>query len=360
MPPRTSFELRLPSRLPRIPYQFARIPNFVVGCAMIAGVHSTVWIFAISAAVIRRAFAKSSSSVHLRVLGGEPVGDRVVLAREERVQERQPEPEVPGDAGEVDLRVEVARQLAVRVEAEPAARVLAERARDRRLAAVDLRAVPPVRVGRHPGRGAAALVRERIGARALDPHRPLGPRVVVGELELEWLLGQVLAVAEPVVHLELEPCSGEDVDDRGGLELLARQQPAADEARVRVEQAGQCLGVRVPERDVAAEARADHPHRGAAEVVVAPVRRRARRAGRRRGRLRAPRAGVVEVLLAELCPEARQRAARRAAAAAGPSRSDGRALLAVAISSFESPRATAILLRVSLAACVPSGKGTDR
>ena len=55
MPPSTSFELRLPRRLPRIPYQFARIAYRVVGCAMIAGVHSTVWIFAISAALIRRA-----------------------------------------------------------------------------------------------------------------------------------------------------------------------------------------------------------------------------------------------------------------------------------------------------------------
>ena len=261
----------------------------------------------------------------VRVLGGEPVCDRVVLAREERVQERQPEPEVPGDAREVDLRVEVARQLAVRVEAEPAARVLAERARDRRLAAVDLRAVPPVRVGRHPGRRAAALVRERIGARALDPHRPLGPRVVVGELELERLLGQVLAVAEPVVHLELEPRAGEDVDDRGGLELVARQQPAADEARVRVEQAGQLLGVGVPERDVAAEARPDHPHRGAAEVVVAPVRRPRVVRAPVLGRLRAAGPGVVEVLLAQPSPEAGQRVDAERPAAAGPSRSDGRA-----------------------------------
>ena len=261
-----------------------------------------------------------------RVLGGEPVCDRVVLAREERVQERQPEPEVPGDAGEVDLRVEVAWQLAVRVEPEPAARVLAERARDRRLAAVDLRAVPPVRVGRHPGRRAAALVRERIGARALDSHRPLGPRVVVGELELERLLGQVLAVAEPVVHLELEPRAGEDVDDRGGLELLARQQPAADEARVRVEQAGQLLGVRVPERDVAAEARADHAHRrgcrgrcssrpSSGESCVPPFSDGFGAAGRRcrRGSPRGAESG------------GRPACRRRAATAAGPSRSDGRA-----------------------------------
>jgi hypothetical protein len=45
-----------------MPHQFARIAYFVVGCAMIAGVHSTVWIFAISAAVTRRALSKSRSS----------------------------------------------------------------------------------------------------------------------------------------------------------------------------------------------------------------------------------------------------------------------------------------------------------
>ena len=294
-----------------------------------------------------------------RMLGGEPVGDRVVLAGEERVQERQPEPEVPGDAGKVELGVEVARQLAVRVEAEPAARVLAECARQRRLAAVDLRAVPPMRVGRHPGRRAAVLVRERIRARALDPHRPLGPRVVVGELELERLLGQVLAVAEPVVHLELEPRAGEDVHDRGGLELLAREQPAADEARVRLEQAWQRLGVGVPERDVAAEARADHPHRGAADVVVAPVRRpRVMRAAVGR-RLRATRPGVVEVLLAELSPEAGEReyAERQrqpVPAEATVERTRGRD------QQFREPESQAILLRVSLAAGVPGGRRPDR
>ena len=57
MPPSTSLRERLPSRLPRIPYQFARIAYCVVGWAMIPGVHSTVWIFAISAAFTRRAFA---------------------------------------------------------------------------------------------------------------------------------------------------------------------------------------------------------------------------------------------------------------------------------------------------------------
>ena len=44
-----------PPARPSKPYQFTRMARFVVGCAMIAGVHSTVWIFAISAAMIRRA-----------------------------------------------------------------------------------------------------------------------------------------------------------------------------------------------------------------------------------------------------------------------------------------------------------------
>ena len=241
------------------------------------------------------------------MLGGQPVGDRVVLAREERVQEREPEPEVAGDAGEVELRVEVARQLAVRVEPHPAARAFAERVRDRRLAAVDLRSVPPVRVGGHEGRRPAVPVRERVGARALDPHRPLGPRVVVGELELERLLGQVLAVAEPVVHFELEPRAGEDVHDRGGLELVAREQLAADEARVRLEQSRQLLGIRALDRDVAAEAGADHPHRRLPEVVVAAVDRPGVVRAAVGAGLRASGARVVEVLLAQPCAETGER-----------------------------------------------------
>ncbi len=241
------------------------------------------------------------------MLGSQPVGDRVVLAREERVQEREPEPEVAGDAGEVELGVEVARQLAVRVEPHPSAGTLAERARDRRFAPVDLRSVPPVRVGGHEGRRPAVPVRERVVARALDPHRPLGPGVVVGELELERLLGQILAVAEPVVNLELEPRAGEDVHDRGGLELVAGEKLAADEARARLEQSRQLLGIRAVDRDVAAEAGADHPHRRLPEVVVAAVDRpRVVRAAVRAG-LRAAGARVVQVLLAQPCAEPGER-----------------------------------------------------
>ena len=42
---------------PTSPYQFVRSALTVVGWAMIAGVQSTVWIFAISAATTRRALS---------------------------------------------------------------------------------------------------------------------------------------------------------------------------------------------------------------------------------------------------------------------------------------------------------------
>ncbi len=158
-----------------------------------------------------------------RVLGLQAVADRVVLVREDRVQQRQAEPEVAGDAGQVDDFLEVARQLAVGVEPELAAFLRAQRLRESGVAAVDLRPVPPVRVGRDVRRRPALPIRRGIATRPLDPHRPVGPGVVVGQLELEGLLRDVLAVAEPVVDLELQPGSGEDVDDRGRLELVACQ-----------------------------------------------------------------------------------------------------------------------------------------
>ena len=66
MPRITSFDVIRPKRLssfsPSRPHQFVRSAVTVVGCAMIAGVQSTVWIFAISAATTSRALSKSCSS----------------------------------------------------------------------------------------------------------------------------------------------------------------------------------------------------------------------------------------------------------------------------------------------------------
>jgi hypothetical protein len=46
------------------PYQFACIAAFSAGVARMPGVHSTVWIFAISALLTSRARRNSSSSSH--------------------------------------------------------------------------------------------------------------------------------------------------------------------------------------------------------------------------------------------------------------------------------------------------------
>ena len=66
MPRITSFDVIRPIFLssvsPSSPHQFVCSAFTVVGCAMIAGVQSTVWIFAISAATTRRALSNSCSS----------------------------------------------------------------------------------------------------------------------------------------------------------------------------------------------------------------------------------------------------------------------------------------------------------
>ena len=95
------------------------------GAEISAGVHSTVWILAISAALTSRAVSKSFSSDQVGYCLPQPVADRVVLAGEERVQQAEAEPEVPGHAGQVDDLFEVARQLAVRVEPQLAVLVRA-------------------------------------------------------------------------------------------------------------------------------------------------------------------------------------------------------------------------------------------
>ena len=142
------------------------------------------------------------------------------------------------------------------------------------------------------------------------------------------VLGLVLAVAEPVVHLELDPRAGEQVERRRGNELLPRQQLAADGARVRLERI--LLAHRVLERDVAAETAAETAHQRVVEVVERPVeraggqvvaggrRRRACRAARGRCRRGSSRAG---------CCAGRSGRASRAAAAACPSRCVGRSPL---------------------------------
>ena len=152
-----------------------------------------------------------------------------------------------------------------------------------RVSSVDLRAVPPVRVVGDVGRG-QIRVGGRVALRPLDLHRMLGPRIVVLELDLPRLLRLALAVAEPVVHLELDPGSGDQVERRRRLELVARQELTADQARVRIENRLRRFAFGVAERDVPAEAAALAAHQRVAEVVERAVdRARGRGSARRVG-----------------------------------------------------------------------------
>ena len=176
------------------------------------------------------------------------VADRVVLLDEERVEKREADPVVVGEAGEVDaveLRLGlvrehpvVHRELAVLARAELAVALLGR--------AVDLREVPPVRDGVDEGRRQARLRPVRVRSGMVARTRigvPVGPLVVLVELDVDVGVGRVLAVAEPVVVLELDPAGGEHVERRRRLELVAQEEAVRDLARVRLHPLRHRLGL---------------------------------------------------------------------------------------------------------------------
>ena len=195
------------------------------------------------------------------------------------------------------------------VDAEPPLLVGAQAVGELRRAAVDLRAVPPVGVvrdvGRRPGRVGA-----RVRHRAQDLHRMIRPRIVLLEGDLEGVL-RLGVVAQPVVHLELDPGAGQQVERGRRLKAVAGEEPPADQARVRVEQPLRLLGVGVLERHVAPEPAPQRAHQGIVEVVVRAVHHpRAEVAPDvgvlEGGLVELSAAGVVEVLRAQPVAEADQ------------------------------------------------------
>src|SRR4029077_10356401 len=92
------------------------------------------------------------------------------------------------------------------------------------VAAVNLRAVPPVSLGVGVGRygtGRTGFAR-RVVASAADAHRGFGPGIVVVERNLERTVLVVVAVAHPIVDLELNPRSRQQVERCRRLELASR------------------------------------------------------------------------------------------------------------------------------------------
>ena len=171
-----------------------------------------------------------------------------------------------------------------------------------------------------------AFLQTRIRKSAVDPHRVLWPRVVVCERDLPGRRRVVVAVAEPVVDLELDPGTREQVQGGRRLEGLPREQLSADQAWVRIEQPGELVRPGVLQRHIPPEPASDRAHQRVVEIVVGPVDRpRAEVAGlvgiRERGPVERPAAGVVEILLTQPACGARSGRGARAAAAASTSRS---------------------------------------
>ena len=165
------------------------------------------------------------------------LADGVVLPHEQRVEHGQADPPVAVDPGQVPHVGRVEGNQPVGGQQELAADVGADQVLEVGRATVDLGRIPPMGLGVAVG-GRPAVGGGRVAVRALDLHRVLGPRVVVGELDLPRIVWIVAAVAEPVVHLELQPGRGQHVERRGRLELLAGQQLAADRAGVGREHVG--------------------------------------------------------------------------------------------------------------------------
>ena len=160
-------------------------------------------------------------AVPVRIEALELVADRVVLAREQRVQQAEAGPPVARETGQRRLQlvvqgigvedqvVVVEIELAVGHELAGQHRIAVLDATLRpqplgrlAVAAVDLRGVPPMRFGIGVGRRIfqlpailrlfAFVIARRVGPRAADLHRAaaLAPRIVVGERHLEGALGQ--------------------------------------------------------------------------------------------------------------------------------------------------------------------------
>ena len=206
--------------------------------------------------------------VPVGVVAGQVVADRVVLPREEVVQQRQAQPPVAVDARQVDPGVALEGQPAVGLQPQPA---VAGKGPQQMLplgrAAVELGAVPPVRlgVGEHRRAARSGPPRRRRGAHDLHGVARRGPVVAGGKGHLDALVAHALPVAHPVVDHELQPGGGQQVQDRRLLDPpVAGQERLAHLARVGVEQVAR--GRPAPERLVPAERRAGRARGGPAGV----------------------------------------------------------------------------------------------
>ena len=125
--------------------------------------------------------------------------------------------------------------------------------------------------------GAISPLGRRVGSTCDSPHEdrvlavPPARGVVLGERDLDERAVEVLAVADPVVVLELDPRRREQVEERHLLHLaVAREQPPADLAGIGGEQFLVVRGADRVHAHVARETRERRAFLGVREVVPRP------------------------------------------------------------------------------------------
>ena len=168
------------------------------------------------------------------VVGAQLVAEDVVLAGEQRVQPGEAQPPALVEAGDLHARGVLGQ---VAVVGEPDLRTLAQRAGLRLVGAVDLATRPTSArrrrrraAGCRPGRPRSALlpaIRIRFSGCPSGVLRHVCPPGIgtIDVVDTERVPG----VVDPVVDLELDPGGRQQVQRRGREEVLAGEQPFADE-----------------------------------------------------------------------------------------------------------------------------------
>ena len=176
--------------------------------------------------------------VLVRILLLEHRRDGVVFLGEQLVQHAQADPPVLVEAGDRLATDEIGRQGAVRIDLQLAIDEGADLVVGGLVAAVQLRTVPPVSVvvavsGRLAGFGCGAA---RVGLGAAHGEVARAEHVAGRQRYLDRIGFGVGAVVDPVMHHELDPGSGNEIEAGRRLELAARHQHVTHFPRVGAEQ----------------------------------------------------------------------------------------------------------------------------
>ena len=144
----------------------------------------------------------------------------------------------------------------------------------RQVGTIHLRAVPPVSDRVAIGRGTPFVLWPALMVRASsqDRHLFLRPVVAFGHGKTPRRALRVIdAMAEPIVNHELQPCRQQDIDRVCRYEGAARQQFAADDARIGFIEAWRLFAVGLRQGRVASKAGTGHAHPGLRQIVERAV-----------------------------------------------------------------------------------------